>query len=285
MPRESPSTYVVQKRSDLQEIERLSVQDKMMMIEMGGALPELTDPTQLRCVLDVGCGTGGWLLETARTYPMIERLVGVDISQQMVTHARGRAEELGLGERVEFQTMDALQGLGFPNASFDLVNQRLGLSWLRTWEWKKILTEYRRLIKPSGIMRITESTLVVESNSSALMQLNAIMLEAFYRSSHFFTESSEGITRELEELMAQHGVEEVQSRVCTQVYTHGIEVSQYFYEDMRHLFRVGLPFFQKWARVPGNYQQIYRKAMKEMRGADFMATGYLLTAWGTRRVE
>ena len=34
------------------------VQDKMLTAEMGGVLPELSDPTQLRRVLDVGCGTG-----------------------------------------------------------------------------------------------------------------------------------------------------------------------------------------------------------------------------------
>jgi ubiquinone/menaquinone biosynthesis C-methylase UbiE len=39
-------------------------------------------------VLDVGCGTGGWLMETAKTHPMIEKLVGADISARMVEHAR-----------------------------------------------------------------------------------------------------------------------------------------------------------------------------------------------------
>src|SRR6516225_3646913 len=155
-PQEHESTYFVQDRSNQDEMTRLEVQDTMLTTGMGGVLPELSDPTVLRRVLDVGCGTGDWLLETARTYPTIEKLVGVDISSKMMEHARSKAKVQGLDGRVEFQTMDALRILEFPPASFDLVNQRLGISWLRTWEWKKILLEYRRVSRPAGIVRITE---------------------------------------------------------------------------------------------------------------------------------
>ena len=138
-PREHPSTYIMQDLGNLDELSRLDIQDKMLTTEMGGVLPELADPTSLRRVLDVGCGTGGWLMETARTYPTIERLVGADISNKIVTYARDQAKAQHLDGRVEFHTMDALRILEFPPASFDLVNLRLGASWIRTWEWTKIL--------------------------------------------------------------------------------------------------------------------------------------------------
>src|SRR5215472_12687303 len=131
-PRREPSSaYFVQDRGNLEEMARLETQDKMLNIGMGGVLPELADPTQLRRVLDVGCGTGGWLLETARTYPTIEQLVGGDICSKMIAYARARAKDQHLDGRVEFLTMDALRILEFPAASFDLVNQRFGASWLR----------------------------------------------------------------------------------------------------------------------------------------------------------
>ena len=69
--KEHESTYFVQDRSILDEMKRLDIQDKMLNIQMGGVLPELADPTTLRRVLDVGCGTGYWLMETARAYPTI----------------------------------------------------------------------------------------------------------------------------------------------------------------------------------------------------------------------
>jgi ubiquinone/menaquinone biosynthesis C-methylase UbiE len=279
---EPPSTYVVQDRTQ-EEIHRLEIQDKMMTIEMGGVLSELDDPTRLRHVLDVGCGTGGWLMETARVYPTIEKLVGVDVSVKVVTHARAQAKSLGLGERVQFQAMDALLALDFPAASFDLINQRAGLSWVRTWDWTKILMEYQRVSRPGGIIRITEPSLIMESKSPALMKLNTVMLEAFYHSGHFFAANSDGVARELAGLMVRHGIKDVQSRVHTQVYSPSTETGQYFYEDMLHVFRLSLPFFQKWTRVPRDYQEIYQQALKEMQQPDFMATGTLLTAWGTSK--
>src|SRR5215813_370379 len=90
-PREQESTYLVQDRNNQEEMIRLDLQDKMLNIGMGGVLPELADPTQLRRVLDVGCGTGNWLRETARTYPTIENLVGADISDKMLVYARAQA--------------------------------------------------------------------------------------------------------------------------------------------------------------------------------------------------
>src|SRR5215472_15715211 len=110
---EQPSTYVVQDQSNQEEMRRLEIQDKMLNIAMGGVLPELDDPTRLRRVLDVGCGTGGWLIETARSYPMIEQLVGVDMSQKMIEYASAQATEQHLDGRVQFQTMNALQILDF----------------------------------------------------------------------------------------------------------------------------------------------------------------------------
>jgi ubiquinone/menaquinone biosynthesis C-methylase UbiE len=269
----------VQDRDNQEEMTRLEVQDKMITTGMGGVLPELTDTTVLRQVLDVGCGTGGWLIEVAREYPTIEKLVGADISNKMISYARARAEQQG--SRAQFQTTDALRALPFSNDSFDLVNQRFGVSWLRTWEWKKILLEYERVSKPGGIIRIAEGHVTNESNSPALAKLCKISLETCFRSGRLWTESTDGITSELARLLTQHGIEDVQTRIYTLVYRAGTENWQYFYEDMLHMFRVALPFFNKWTRVPDDYQEIYQQALKEMQQPDFEATYTLATFWGT----
>jgi ubiquinone/menaquinone biosynthesis C-methylase UbiE len=278
---ERPHTYLVQDRAQ-EEIARLELQDKMMTTGMGGVLPELADPSLLRQVLDVGCGTGCWLMETARTYPTIGKLVGVDISSKVVRYARTQAEMQHLDRRVQFHAMDALQALDFPAASFDLVNQRVGISWLRTWDWPKVLKEYLRVSRLGGIIRITEGCLVPECNSPALTKLLGILLETFYRSGRLFTQSGDGVMGELVRLMMQHGIENVECRVHTLVFRVGTEIGQAFYEDMLHLFRVALPFFQKWVRVPDSYHEVYQQALEEMQHPEFVATSTLLTAWGTK---
>ncbi len=137
--REQPNTYFVQDRSNQNEMTRLQIQDQMLTAKMRGVLPEQPDPKIFKRVLDIGCGTGGWLIEAAKTYPSMSVLVGVDVNSQMLEYARTQATAQGVGDRVQFQAMDALLMLEVPASYFDLVNQRLGISYLRTWDWPKLL--------------------------------------------------------------------------------------------------------------------------------------------------
>src|SRR5229473_18384 len=160
--REYSSTYFAD-RSNQDEMTRLAVQDQMTTIGMGGVLAEQPDPTIFGRVLDVGCGTGGWLIETAKTYPSMSRLLGVDISSKMVEYARTQAEAQQVSDRVEFHVMDALRMLEFPESYFDLVNHRLATSYLRTWDWPKLLQEYQRVAQPGGVIRVTEADFGIEN--------------------------------------------------------------------------------------------------------------------------
>src|SRR5689334_19537029 len=63
---ELPSTYIVQDRSNREELIRLDEQDRLITSVMGVFLPEQEDPGSFQRVLDVGCGTGGWLINLAK---------------------------------------------------------------------------------------------------------------------------------------------------------------------------------------------------------------------------
>src|SRR5215469_391505 len=120
--KEHPSTYMVQDRSNIDERQRVLLQDQLLTAGMGGPLSEQPDPGQFRRVLDVGCGAGHWLIEVAKTYPEITQLIGVDVSATMVEFAREQARAEHVEDRVEFHVMDALRMLEFPQTYFDLVN-------------------------------------------------------------------------------------------------------------------------------------------------------------------
>src|SRR3989442_9230528 len=62
---DNPSQYFVEDRSSNPEMIRLMIQDSTVTAGMGGPLAEQPDPAALHRVLDIGCGPGGWLLETA----------------------------------------------------------------------------------------------------------------------------------------------------------------------------------------------------------------------------
>ena len=277
MDQEHPSTYLVQNRSLLEEQERLRIQDALLTEGMGGVLAEQEEPSRFPRVLDVGCGTGGWLIALAQAYPSIERLVGVDISASILNFARQQAEDAGVGERVRFHVMDALRMLEFPDRSFDLVNQRAGMSFLRRWEWPKLLQEYRRVLRVDGLVRVTEGEICPQTSSAALTELCDLLVDALYQAGHLETPTSDGITRRLATLVRRYGFQDVQSRVATLSYD---ATSQGFFDDVRLGFRTLAPFLHKWIKVPDSYDETYQQALAEMQQEDFSGTGKLLTVWG-----
>ncbi|HEY0755779.1 MAG TPA: methyltransferase domain-containing protein [Ktedonobacteraceae bacterium] len=279
---EHPSTYFVTDRSSQDEMNRLLVQDQMLTANMGGVLAEQTDPASFRRVLDVGCGSGGWLLNVATAYPSISLLIGVDVSRKMVDFARGQSAAQQLSERLEYHTMDALRMLEFPNAFFSLVNQRTAAGYLRTWDWPKLLQEYWRVLHSNGIVRITEGDWLGTSNSPALTRLLEIVLAAFYQAGHSFTSTGDGVTAHLAGLLKQAGFENIQTHVHVQEYRAGTENRRLFIEDMRLTFRTVVPFLEKWTRLPADYDAIYQQALEEMQRPDFIVTGNLLTIWGVK---
>ena len=68
-------------------------------------------------VLDVGGGTGYTACEIAREHGA--RVMGIDISETMVSKAEERVRKEGLGDRVEFRVADVFS-LPFEDGSFDV---------------------------------------------------------------------------------------------------------------------------------------------------------------------
>jgi ubiquinone/menaquinone biosynthesis C-methylase UbiE len=276
-----PNTYFVQDRSNDEELTRLQIQDQIITQGMGGVLPEQSDVTRFQRILDVGCGTGNWLRETAKTFPQMSVLMGVDVNRRMVEYARTQAAAQQISDRVQFHLRDALCDLEFPDRSFDLVNQRLGASWLRTWDWPPLLEKYRHVVQLGGVVRITECN-DPQSTSPALTRLNDLFFDVLKQSGRLFYPERQGITRQLAHLLQQIGFKNVQTRVSKLEFRAGTPEGQHFYDDMKYLFRTILPFLRQWTHLPANYEAVYQQALSEMRQPDFVATWDLLTAWGTR---
>ena len=275
-------TYVVQDRSNTEELTRLQIQDKLATDGMGGVFSEQPDPTLFRRVLDVGCGPGGWLIEAAKTYPNLELLIGVDANKQMVDYARQQARVEGVDNRVEFHVMDALRMLEFPQGYFDVVNHRAAFGWLRTWDWPKLLQEYLRVCRLKGVIRTTEVNFTKESSSPALTQLVQLTIQAMYNAGHYFELQGDGVIKHLANVLQHSGVQNVQTRTYTLDYRAGTPEWQGFFDDERRLFRVIRPFLAKWLRLPDDYEEIYQRCLVEMQQPDFIGTVEVLTAWGNR---
>jgi len=144
----------------IEEIEELGYYDFMGYMEVpffnvGGAasidrLAELLHINNESRILNVGCGTGGNSCYLANRYGCT--VVGIDIAEHMIEHARKRAEELGLTDRVTFQVGDAYD-LQFPDASFDAVLTVFVSQFL---DPHRAYPGFLRVLAPGGHLGINE---------------------------------------------------------------------------------------------------------------------------------
>ncbi len=281
--KEHPSTYFVQDRSNKEELQRLQIQDHLLTTAMGGVLPEQPDTLRFKRVLDIGCGPGGWLIDLARAYPDCQSLIGVDISSRIVTYAREQAAR-AQQPQVEFLVMDALRMLEFPDAFFDLVNLRCGCSFMRTWDWPKLLEEMRRVCRAGGILRLTEPELVTQSSSPALLLFNLYVQDALARAGHLFRSAPDGITAHLPRLLVQHAGRriQVQTRSYSLVLRADTPEGQAFAQDVAYAGRTLRAFVAKWGGPSPDYDPLVQRMLEEVQRPDFSATWQLLTAWAVR---
>lgn len=284
--KEQPSTYFVEDRSNAEELERLRIQDRMLTTAMGGVLPEQPDSRRFKRVLDVACGPGCWLIDLAQAYPSCDTLIGIDISSHMVKYARQQAYDIKL-DYIAFHVMDALRMLEFPGGFFDLVNLRCASSFVRAWEWPKLLEEMRRVCHPNGIVRLTEPAILTQSSSAALLRLCELLQHALFRAGYYFENVPTGITAHLSRLLRQFGGRriQVQERVYALPFQAGTALGEAFIEDMEHAFRVLRPFLAKWGAMPSDYDTLYQQALAELHQPDFSATCELLTAWASPQMH
>lgn len=94
-------------------------------------------------LLEVGVGTGLSL----SMYPSDVHVTGIDLSQDMLAHARKRVAEEGLSQVEDLVQMDA-QKMTFPDSSFDKVVAMYVASVVP--DVTQLVNEIRRVCKPGG---------------------------------------------------------------------------------------------------------------------------------------
>jgi ubiquinone/menaquinone biosynthesis C-methylase UbiE len=98
--------------------------------------------------LDVCCGPGGLTFQLARR---CERVVGVDLSEKMITRARQLADRHGLGE-VAFQVGDATDLGRFVAGSFDVATVAMGLHEMPVDVRERVIPELLRVAASAVIV-------------------------------------------------------------------------------------------------------------------------------------
>jgi cyclopropane fatty-acyl-phospholipid synthase-like methyltransferase len=257
------------------------MQDRLTTKAMGGLLPEQANLSAIHDILDIACGPGAWALDMAQAFPQ-KRVTGIDISRLMVEYAQAQAREKDL-HNATFQVMDALNPLEFADNSFDLVNARFITGFMSKAAWPLLVRECMRILRPGGIIRLTEFEATI-SNSPSAEKLFALSTRAMQTTGQAFSPGNNiGTTAMLGPLLRNAGYEQVQHQAYALDSSTGTEAHLSQFQNAMTFFKLLQPFLIKLGiTTTEEVDVLYRRTMEEMMSADYCAVMFLLTAWGKK---
>lgn len=278
---ERENTYVID-AENAAEMARLMRQEQIVTAGMGGIFPEQSDLSEMHHVLDLACGPGGWALEVAYTYSDME-VIGVDISERMIAYANAQAQ-VQQRPNVQFQVMNILHPLAFPDSSFDLINARLISGFMRQEAWPGFFAECLRLLRPGGILRLTE----IEAGMANKLYFEKALhtgIAAMHRAGLSFSPNGlhYGIVQMLPYLFRQAGFSLLGTKAHFLDFSYGTEAHESFCQDLE----LALPLFEPLIVKTGlatseEWQELFQAGLAEMYEEDFCSAWMMLTAWGKK---
>jgi ubiquinone/menaquinone biosynthesis C-methylase UbiE len=283
-PKSSGSSYFTD-AENAAEMARLTRQAQMLSKQIGLLPPQIRLPNA-PAILDIACGPGEWVLNMAHHVPD-GQVTGIDISHVMIEYARLRAQEEGV-HNAHFHCMDALGlPLAFPEASFDLIYIRFIVGFMRTANWAPLLRECSRLLRPGGVLCHTELDDLGLSTSTALTRFNSLTVKAARLAGQCFTEEGNflGATAVQAHLFQEAGFQRIGQQAHSVNFSAGALAHQDVYEDRRTIMKLFYPYIVgAGIASQEEVEQIYQRALEEMRSSSFCAVIYYQTTWGEKPV-
>jgi ubiquinone/menaquinone biosynthesis C-methylase UbiE len=276
------NTYVFNPESPT-ELARLINQDRTMTTAMRGPLAGIADCSSLSHLLDLGCGPGGWVLDTAFALPEAE-VEGVDISHIMVDYANARARSQQL-LNASFGVMDLTRPLDFPDVSFDVVNARFLVGVLQRDVWSPFLSECTRILRPGGILRLTEVVDGGVTSSAAVNHLMALFTRSLWLAGYGFSPdgNSVGMTHVLPRFLREGGYQQVRLLPHALEYSanmdawaeqyHNIEIAGYQMKSI--LMKFGLITSEA-------FEETLQQAFIDMHSETFCGVIHFTTVLGVK---
>lgn len=125
------------------------------------ALPDRTAPLK---IADIGCGTGASTLVLARL--LNARITAVDFIQDFLTILNERAENAGIADRIKTLAC-SMDDLPFADEELDVIWSEGAIYNIG---FKKGAAEWRRFLKPGGLLVASEITWLTNSRPAALQE-------------------------------------------------------------------------------------------------------------------
>jgi SAM-dependent methyltransferase len=274
------NTYLLDTESPA-EMARLINQEHLLTLAMGGSLTGLPDASTFHHVLDLGCGPGGWVLDVAFSSPATE-VTGIDISKTMIEYANARARSQ-LISNTSFGLMDITKPLDFANNSFDLINARFLFAALRRETWPSLIAECMRILRPGGILRVTEPIDIGVTTSPSYQRIMELWYQASWQAGYGFSVDGKtlGVSHMLPTLLRQIDLHSLQFRAHVLEVSAGTDAWFDFYRNAEVGGLQARPFFVKMGvATQPEIEALYQQALIEMHSEDFRGMWHYLSVWG-----
>ncbi|HEY5005439.1 MAG TPA: methyltransferase domain-containing protein [Ktedonobacteraceae bacterium] len=281
----SESTYIFD-AEQVDELTRLIQQGQALTKAAGGPLGGIDEAVikQWHTVLDLGCGPGDWTLDVAFAHPDI-KVTGIDISKTMIDYARARATSQQL-TNVSFSLMDITKPLDFADASFDLVNARFLVAVLYRDAWLPFLKECTRILRPGGLLRLTEPIDLGLTSSPAYETLNNWVLQLYWKHGYSFSVNGKsiGITHTLPYFLRSAGYLNVRQIGYALDFSADMESA---WSLMRDNASIGMKkacdlFVQAGFASSDEVNALYNQMMIEFYAEDFHGVWHYATIQGEK---
>ena len=200
----------------------------------------------------------------------------------MIDYARSLADVRSFSN-AHFRVMDVLQPLDFQNETFDLVNARTLFGFMSPDIWPQLLRECLRIMRPGGIIRLTELEAPV-STSSALNWLWDITSRSLFMRGRSFSRDGRhiGIIAVLKRLLREAGYHNVSHTV----YAFDLadrEQREALRQNFQIVFTLVRPFLvSSGLTTEEEYDSHYLQMLAEMLAEEFDGIWIYLAAIGTR---
>ncbi|RIA84882.1 S-adenosyl-L-methionine-dependent methyltransferase [Glomus cerebriforme] len=125
-------------------------------------------------ILDVGCGSGSFILDVAPQFPN-SKFYGIDTAQMYPSPNDPR-----IPPNASFSQIDIVKGLPFDDNTFDFVHLRFLVQYLTEEQWnEKVIKELLRVTKVGGWIEIMELDLIFHNEGPNTAKLQGSTISYF----------------------------------------------------------------------------------------------------------
>ncbi|SRR5579884_3511858 len=240
------------------------------------------DPS--RAILDLACGPGSWVLDVAFALPDAE-VAGLDSSRAMIDYANARACSQGL-TNASFGVMDITRPLDFSDATFDLITGHFLLTFLEETDWPRLLKEGRRLLKPGGVIRLTEC-IYGRTTSAVCEQLSLYYVQALacagLRTTPAGLAHDLGKAISLADLLLEAGYQTIKQQDFLLDFSTGSPAHVHMCQIIPVFFELIRPFvLQRQVVTETVYARLCSEVTRELAAESFSGNFHLRTWWGRK---